>query len=89
MFCLRHVSISGVLTFFRSLQSAHVTGCARNYGSISEGLREETAQALAGKSKKGKDKAATADDVTAQEIIKLTLHFKRFMYDPKKKMEQL
>ena len=45
---------------------------------------------MAGKSKKGKDKSATAaDDVTAQEVIKLTLHFKRFMYDPKKKMEQL
>ena len=49
-------------------------------------------QQLGAKTKKGKGKGADSQDTAPQandsEPIKVTLAFKRYMYDPKKKMMQ-
>ena len=61
-----------------------------HFFSFADGLSETTSQALAGKSKKNKGKTETpVAEVTPTDVIKLTLEFKRFMYDPKKQMMQL
>ena len=62
------------------------------------GLSEGASQQLGAKTKKGKGKAAAAaegDENSAgggagpeAEAIKVTLAFKRYIYDPKKKMMQ-
>ena len=60
-----------------------------HFFSFADGLSETTSQSLAGKSKKNKGKTEAPADVTPTDVIKLTLEFKRFMYDPKKQMMQL
>lgn len=58
--------------------------------SCTGGFKEHTAQILEQKGKKGKSKASEqTSESTSQESIKLVLEFKRFIFDPKKKMEQL
>ena len=61
---------------------------------IADGLGEEASLALGGKSKKGgKSKMAAAGGGASEEpspaiTIKVTLSFKRYIYDPKKLMIQ-
>ncbi len=63
---------------------------------FSAGLSMEAAQLLAGKVKKGRSKGgATAEESTNGDAakveaqpVKLYLNFKRYMYDPKKRMMQ-
>ena len=58
--------------------------------SFSDGLGE-TAQALLsskGKKSKGKGQDSAANHEPPADAIKVILHFKRYMYDPQKRMLQ-
>lgn len=57
---------------------------------ISDGLKTETKASLAGKGKKGRKKEMNepAPNTTDSEAIVVTMHFKRYVYDPSKKMKQ-
>ncbi|KAK3086148.1 hypothetical protein FSP39_014295 [Pinctada imbricata] len=55
---------------------------------IPEGLKPETYQRYSGSKKKGKGKSEEAESSSDQEPIKIFLTFKRYVYDPEKKMIQ-
>lgn len=61
--------------------------------SISEGLTNETFQRYSAKKKgKGKEEDSTPSEEGAtsesKDPVKIYLHFKRYVYDPNKKMVQ-
>lgn len=58
---------------------------------FADGLREGTKTILAGKGKKSKKKAESAElsaTNNAVAVVNVTLRFKRYIHDPEKKMVQ-
>ena len=78
-------------TFAILLYGSTLLNLVFSFVFVSDGLSETAQSALSSKGKKSKGKGQ-GDAATNQEppadAIKVTLHFKRYMYDPQKRMIQ-